>query len=108
MMHSRVGSFAASQTYADLAITLREIDLRWVEGYLNRYFIKPLVGMNFPTPKGVTAKAKIRPEVRQATLEKIILKMFEVKVGEPGEILAAMVDIRDTLLSLGVPIRSAA
>lgn len=99
---SRVGSFAASQTYADLAINLREIDLRGIESYLNRYIVGRILAMNFASPKRAVIQAKTRPDVKVAMLEKVLLKAMDVKTA-PGQLLAGMIDWPNLLKQAGFP-----
>jgi hypothetical protein len=99
---SRVGSFAASQTYADLAINLREIDLRGIESYLNRYIVSRILAMNFARPKHAVIQAKTRPDVKVAMLEKALEKAMDVKTG-PGQLLFNMLDWPNLLKQAGYP-----
>lgn len=99
---SRVGSFAASQTYADLAVNLREIDLRGIESYINRYIVQRVLLMNFASPKRAVIQAKTRPDVKVAMLEKVLLKALDVKTA-PGQLLAQMIDWPNLLKQAGFP-----
>jgi hypothetical protein len=100
--NSRVGSFAASQTFADVAINLREIDLRGIESYINSYLVERVLQMNFATPKRASIQAKTRPDVKVAMLNKTLLKVLDVKT-VPGQVISNMIDWQDLLKQAGFP-----
>lgn len=100
--NSRVGSFAAAQTYADVAVVLREIDLRWIESYINRYVVERVLALNFAAPRTAIIQAKTRPDVKVAMLKDILVKCLDLKT-EPGQMIWQMIDWRDLLKQTGTP-----
>jgi hypothetical protein len=102
---SRVGSFAASQTYEGLNITLREVDLRGIEGYLNPYVVQRILAMNFANPKPASIRAKTRPDVKVKMMTEFLLKMMDPKA-VPGQLshdMMQMPDWHDMWKQVGVP-----
>lgn len=102
-MNSRVGSFAASATYADVAMNLREIDLAEEESYYNKYLLQKVMDLNFYEKPAAKVKAMLRPDVRRDLLKELYAALLSSeKDGVPGY-LAQLPDATEILTQLDIP-----
>ena len=104
VMHAtRVGSFAASRTFADLMVTLSEQSLREQERHINRYLVAPLLAMNFAHPAPCQVRALLRPELRLDLLTRIYEAMLGVERQRAERTLVDKVDSDELLNVVGIP-----
>lgn len=103
--NSRVGSFAAAATYADVAMNLREIDLGEQEGYFNKYLLQKVIDMNMPSKPETRVRAMLRPDVRQDLLKDIVIAAMGVKPADwAGNLALSLPDWDEMYAQLNVPL----
>lgn len=101
---ARVGSFAASQTYADVAMNLREIDLGDQEGYFNKYLLQKTIDMNMASKPETRVRAMLRPDVRQDLLKEIIIAAMGVKPEDwAGNVVLGLPDWDEVYAQVNIP-----
>lgn len=102
-MNSRVGSFAASATYADVAMNLREIDLAEQEAYFNKYLLQKVMDLNFASKPSARVKAMLRPDVRRDLLKDLYTALLAAEKGGGIGHFAQLPDWSEVLTQLDIP-----